>query len=383
MKFNRRKYLKAGLLTALSSSLPFPRVKAEETAAPAADGAQHDGIVDWHTHWFAPSELALLKKRKEAPRLVEESGDRYILTPSNATGLGGKFHVLERHTNLESRIPYLKKNGVKRQIISYTIPIGYDSVVSAPEMKELLRGFNDDLAAVVRKHPDVYSGLAGLTTTDVAWSAQELERTHREHGFYGGSLPLNAFATVEGARHLAPIFEVAQKQKSHLLIHRGAASPDIPGQPTYVVPKDNEPARRGLQTDSQLAAGAITLGLSDFLDAYPDVTVQVIMLGGFIPYLAEEIREATQRDNTPDPLQRLRRIYFDPGPYSVLQRSVELAAETFGSDRILFGSDYGPAPALEPAISKIGGSSRLTAEDKRNIFSANAKQLLARHGIAS
>jgi predicted TIM-barrel fold metal-dependent hydrolase len=156
--------------------------------------------------------------------------------------------------------------------------------------------------------------LAALTTTDVLWSAQELERAHREYAFWGGSIPLNAFATVEGARKLTPIFEVAQKQKSHLLIHRGAASPDIPGQPAYIPPTDNEAVRRGLITDSQLTAGAITLGLSDFLDDYPDVTVQIIMLGGFTPYLAEQISEGAERPSQGDPVSRFRRVYFDPGP---------------------------------------------------------------------
>lgn len=379
MNFNRRKYLQAGVFAAIGSVLPAFKTNAEPGPVSASSDKQDPaGIVDWHTHWFSPSELEFLKKRTSAPRLVEDNGDRYILTPANATGPGGKFHILERHVDLEGRIPYLKKNGIKRQIISYTIPIGYDSAMPAFEVTQLLRGFNDDLAGVVRKHPDVYSGLAGLTTTDVGWSARELERTHREYGFWGGSIPLNAFATVEGAKKLSPIFEVAQKQKSHLLIHRGAASPDIPGQPTYVPPAENEAARRGLQTDAQLAAGAITLGLSDFLDSYPDVTVQIIMLGGFIPYLAELI---SQGDQTGDPIQRLRRVYFDPGPYSVLQRSVELAAETFGSDRILFGSDYGPAAALEPAIGKIGSSARLTAEDKRKIFFENASRLLVKHGV--
>jgi hypothetical protein len=38
---------------------------------------------------------------------------------------------------------------------------------------------------------------------------------------------------------------------------------------------------------------------------------------------------------------------------------------------------------LEPAITKIRGSQRLTAEDKRRIFSGNANQLLAKHGVVA
>ena len=47
------------------------------------------------------------------------------------------------------------------------------------------------------------------------------------------------------------------------------------------MPTDLGAVRWSVISNTHLVNGAITLGLSDFLDPYPDVTVQVIMLGGF------------------------------------------------------------------------------------------------------
>ncbi len=66
-----------------------------------------------------------------------------------------------------------------------------------------------------------FLGVAALPTADPHWAADELRRAHRELGFIGGSLPLNAFATHEGALTLAPLFAEAQKHGSHFFIHRG------------------------------------------------------------------------------------------------------------------------------------------------------------------
>ena len=48
--------------------------------------------------------------------------------------------------------------------------------------------------------------------------------------------------------------------------------------------------------------------LTDFLDPYPDVSVQVIMLAGFLPYLTDSLIVSAQHAGIKDPIARLRRI---------------------------------------------------------------------------
>jgi hypothetical protein len=70
-------------------------------------------------------------------------------------------------------------------------------------------------------------------------------------------------------------------------------------------------ARASLITAAHLAAGVITLALSEFLDPYPDVTIQVAMLGGAIALVWEQIALVAEEAGRPSPEARLKRIYLD------------------------------------------------------------------------
>ena len=70
------------------------------------------------------------------------------------------------------------------------------------------------------------------------------------------------------------------------------------------------------------------------LDAYPAVTVQVAMIGGAMPFIAEQIEFAEQSSGAPTALQRLHRVYVDTGANGRGPRAVALAARVFGIDRM-------------------------------------------------
>jgi predicted TIM-barrel fold metal-dependent hydrolase len=375
----RRQFLRHATLGATTATLLPALLKASADSLPATTKPL-TGIIDWHNHWISPTEIRLLGQRAKAPRITTGgNGEKLLERVTDATGSAAQpFPIWPAATDIEARIKHLDENGVARQIISYTVPFGYDASLSAEEIKPLFRGFNDDLAALVQKHPTRFIGLAALPTSDLAWAAEELQRAHQELGFIGASLPLNAFATLRGARVLAPIFEVAQKNRSHIFVHRGAASPGIPGQPPVLLPEDTEWARGSLISDSQLAAGAITLGLTDFLDPYPDITVQIVMLGGAIPYVIEHIQSGAKRAGVGDPVEKFRRLFLDPGPYSTSPRSVLAAVQAFGADRILFGSDFGPMPNISAGITTLNAA--LTDEQRQLVYVENGRALLKAKG---
>ncbi len=270
------------------------------------------GIIDWHAHWIGPHVIERLEKRG---------------SPRPPAGAGW--------TDVDARLREMDRAHVERQVLSY-VGASYDTVIPVEEARPFWRAQNDDLAALARKYPARFSGLATLPTARVAWAAEELERAHAELGLLGATLPLDAFISLAGAKALAPIFEVAQKHRSHIVVHRGAASPDIPGQQpeagatdTYFglarpqrgaapaapgdVSGDYAPARTALITASHLATGVITLAMTNFLDAYPDVTVQVAMIGGAFAFVAEQIQMAAEESRQPLPAQRFKRVYVDTG----------------------------------------------------------------------
>ena len=159
----------------------------------------------------------------------------------------------------------------------------------------------------------------------------------------------------------------------------------MPDQPPVIIPTDTGWARWTLANNTHLAAGGITLGLTEFLDPYPDVTVEIVMLAGFLPYILDTWVTAGRAAGVADPLARLRRVYFDTGPYATRNADwVALAARKIGADRILFGTDYGVGGGtrgdIAPALVALGQS--LDATQRQAIYQDNSRVLLARHGIS-
>ena len=361
----RRRFLRAagfGLSAAALSRAS--RAVAQTPSSPA--------IVDWHAHWVGP-------------RVVERLAGRASPRPPQGNGWYG----------VDARLRDMDANDVRRQVLAW-VGGAFDGALPPDEARPLWRAQNDDLAALVRAHPSRFSALASLPTANVAWAAEELERAHGELGLIGAVLPLDAFVSLAGARALAPIFEVAQRHRSHIFVHRGAASADIPGQqpetgvvnPYFGLPSagagaargqapagDNVSARTLLATATHLASGVITLAFTDFLDAYPDVTVQVAMMGGAISYVTEHVQMAAEESGQPLPAQRFKRVYVDTGNTGRGPRSVALAAEVFGADRVLFGTDSGPVAAIGPTVESVSRA-KLSSADLDLIFTGNARRLL-------
>ncbi len=106
------------------------------------------------------------------------------------------------------------------------------------------------------------------------------------------------------------------------------------------------------------------------------------MLAGFLSYLIDSILPAAEKAGVKAPLQRLRRLYVDPGPYSRVGEWVELAATKLGADRILFGTDYGVNGGtngdVAPAIATLDRA--LTPAQRQLIYVDNSRSLLKLKG---
>lgn len=376
---NRRDFLKSSTLAAAAALASPKLLRAGNQVTPNYGLSSITGIIDWHTHWISDIEIEMLSTRTERPYAVTNQQGTFIYTTDNATGKGGTTTVLPRHTDLDARIAVLDQNHIQRQVVGWTIPMGFDDGhLGVGFRKTMFAGWNAELYEKYISKPkyrDRYSGLAALTTADPEWSAGELKRTHDTYGFIGGSLPLNAAASTQGLDQLKPIFEEANYLKSVIFFHRGAADPTILGQPTWYGP-DSLWARSTLNTYYQLTAAPVTLGLSPFLDDYPNVSVVVIMLGGFISFVMDSLQRSGLGRNPPvDALKLFKRIYIEPGPYCTLPQEVAKTVEVFGADNILFGTDYGPAADMALQVTSFN-SADLTLQERRQIMVDNGVKVL-------
>jgi len=340
-----------------------------------AEGVAPPRTIDWHNHWFPARVVDILKKRTAPPR-IQEGATGELTFISGLDTLRQPLPLAPAFTDVEARLRHLDKVKVDHQVISWPTTLGADALLTAEEAKPLWSAYNEDLSKLVKSHPDRFSGFAVLPTSDIPWAVVEFERSLTELGLIGATLPVGAFQTLEGAKHLTPIFEVAQKHRSHIYLHTGPASPGIPGQRQLVSTAGDAPGiRANFETANTFAQAAITLTQTGFLDLYPDVTVQIAMMGGLTPFLASWLQLRPAAPGEVDPIKLLRRVYLDAST-SRSPGAIDFAVRTIGADRILFGSDF-PIVTSDKVISAINGST-LTAEEKKTVFVDNGQALLAK-----
>jgi predicted TIM-barrel fold metal-dependent hydrolase len=341
-------------------------------------------IVDLHSHWFSPASVELLGKRGGSPRIVTaDDGSRALHRAGPGTN-GAPFPLGAHWFDIDARIRHLDASGVAHQMISWPTTLGVDSITGPDDWRPLWSAYNDDLGALVKCHPNRFSAVAALSTVDIAWSVKELERAHEKLGLIGAVLPVNGFFSPGAARNFAPIFEAAQRHGSHIYLHTGYASPNIPGQPPIVEHIDNAIVRWVLDAGWHFASAVVTLAYTDFLKPFPDVTVQVAMLGGsgLAALIAEQAENFSGMTGIANARDHFGQIWLDTGAAGSGSAAIAAAVRVLGADRIVFGSDYAPVPAIPPVIDNVLAAATSPAEADA-IFTANARGLLDRFGVGA
>jgi predicted TIM-barrel fold metal-dependent hydrolase len=390
----RRQFLQLSALAATAAAALPGRLRAQTPPAatpdPAAGGVE-TGLFDLHNHWISPAALEILSTRTVGVRYVTNAKGEHTLVHPGAPAAAPRDRPpapqgprgTQMFDGADVRLAHLDKHGVQRQLISWPTTSNVDPALTAAEARLLWTAYNDELSALVQKHPDRFTGVAALSTLDIEWSAGELARAHDKLGLIGAVLPVNGFDTLQGAKAFAPVFETAQKYRSHIYLHTGYANARIPGQPPLPSHQDSFRARSALDNLWNFTAATVTLAYSGFLDAYPDVTVQVAQLGGSggIGLVAEAVQQAAGPNGVTDLKAKFRNIYLDTGAGGRGPEAIALATRVFGAEQILFGTDYGAAASVVPVIENVERSP-LTADDRRRIFRDNARALLASKGVA-
>jgi predicted TIM-barrel fold metal-dependent hydrolase len=326
------------------------------------------GAVDCHAHWIPPDLAALLRRRRVAPSIgsAPGGGERLVTFQEElpfGTAMG----------DLDTRLAAMKGWGLDRQVLSLGGLFGVDSL-PADEAQPLVAAFNGAAAAAMAAAPGRFAALAALPLADPTRAAAELTRAHAM-GLRGAVLPADAFLTPEAAARLTPVLAAADRLGSHLFVHPGPVVPPPEGRVPDAAGHAAWQRRIVLETQARLSSAVVTLGLSDLLDAYPRVTVQVANLGGAIPFLAERMDEVArqERPGAPLPSERLRhgRVHVDSASFG--PRAVAQAVACFGSERVLLGTD---CPIFDPGrMLAAAAAAGLDATETALLLGGNARRL--------
>jgi len=332
-------------------------------------------MIDMHAHW-KPAEVAdALRARTREPRIERNAdGEEVLKAPRmGATPLDQAFDDAAIH------LQRMDRQGVEVSVLSLLGSFCWIEAQPLDVAIPLCRRVNDGLSAICAQHPGRFSAFAALPLTDMNAAAAELERALTLPGMLGAQLPGNYFLTRKDAEAVRPLLDVANRHHAVLFIHHGPrpgdAFPKVGGE------TDNARRRNGtLDMQASLSSTMVTLCLTDLLEDYPGVTVVVHNLGGNIPYEIERMDHRCLLD-TPDeelPSSRFRKskVFVDCNSFGA--RSIEMAVDLYGADRIVCGTD-GSAFGVD-WTRKALEEARIGDEARQQILQGNAAALMARVG---
>lgn len=326
--------------------------------------------IDMHSHWIPPQLADALRQRKAPPQIkADETGREHIYQPR------GTFPLPKDYGSIERRIEAMDRNGVDTGVLSISGVFGVERLPAEQALK-IGQMFVNEVSELHQQYPERIFGFATLPLADMDMAKKELERALQLPGIVGTLIPGNAFLTLERAEPFRPLFEIAQKYKAHILVHTGMLPTDTSFPPGDEI--DNARARRvTLDMQSRISSNMITLCMTDFLDEYPDVTVQCHNLGGNIPYEIDRL-DHISLDREPDkepPSAKILKSKVMVDCNSMGSRGIERAVEVYGANRIVFGSDgtdFGAAWS-----KKAIAEANITEEAKQAILSGNARPIIS------
>jgi len=326
--------------------------------------------IDMHSHWYPEFLVEALKARTDLPYV--KLGDDGTHTLSYK---GTEAPVRPGYTDFRPRMKELDRFGVDTHVVSLGNRMlnAMDSM-GAEEATPLTQINNDAVAALCAAYPGRVYGLSMLPFEDMSAAVEEFDRVINQPGIIGATMPGNGFLDTGRARRYVPLLEAAQKLGgAHFLVHQGYEFQDFADLPPRA-PDNAGPRQSTLEMQSRLSSIMVTLNMTDFLDPFPDVTIQVHNLGGNLPMEISRMDHIYLFRGTGDalPSSRCRRTMVDCN--SLGAGAIELGVSLYGADPTMFGTD-GSAFGAEWPIRAIE-EARIEDWEKQAILEETAAALL-------
>ena len=326
--------------------------------------------VDLHTHFYTDRYLTAVEGAPSTH--VYRRGDgRFVCCWQGGVALT----VPQPHPGVAQRLEMMDELGMTMQVLSVPSPNAY--FLPAREGSDLGREVNEELAGIAREHPDRFQALGMLPMQDVELAIAAAEHALDQLGMKGVMVLTNVNGTYLDDPAFEPFWQYAEGRRLLVYLH-----PTVPAGTSGYAP-DPMTIAMGFFADTNLCVSR--LAYSGVLARYPSIRWVIPHLGGTLPFMLprldsywRQFPELSERCPAP-PSDYVRRLVFDTA--SSHRPALTCACETFGRDRLVFGSDYphvpgGTGPYLE-AVEVVGG----TEEERAALLHGRADELLAGQGV--
>jgi len=295
-----------------------------------------------------------------------------------------KFPAL---VDMDTRFGIMDKAGDCKQIVSMANP-PLEALFEPAETLELSRVANNELAALVDKHPDRFAGaVASVPMNHIEGAVGEIQRAVSELNMLGIQLYTDVQGRPLDDPEFDPVFAKMAEVDLPILLHP-ARGPGFPDYSTEDESKHDIWRVFGWLYDT--AAAMTRIIFAGIYDRHPDIKIVTHHLGGIVPYADRRIEEGYSKmvalakaSGKPlsvqkHPYEYYRMFYADTitvGSVSAL----ECGLAFFGADRVLFATDVpfdveGGAKYLREAL-EVMEAINISAEDKKKIYEDNSRRL--------
>lgn len=335
-------------------------------------------LIDLEAHFFTEEYVDYLRRRREPPRLERIEVEGQV---EERLWLNDELYALRTHT-IEPLLDFEKKRlaemdeaGIAIQVLTLGGPGCEDFEPS--EGVEMAGKSNDELATVIKRHPERFVGLAALAPQDPDRADDELERCVSDLGFRGGKINSHVQGEYLDNEKYWSIFERAERLGAPIYLH-----PRLPS-PAMIKPYADygyglAGAALGFAAETQLHA--YRLIYSGLFDRYPGLIIVLGHMGEGLPYWMSRMDYPwLSRSGGRTPLDRKPSEYVSTNFMMTTSGMFYMPAFmcaylALGADKIVFASDY----PFEKSKHAAGFMDRLpiSERDRAKICSGNAEKLL-------
>lgn len=239
------------------------------------------------------------------------------------------------------RLQRMDAAGIDFQVLSPN-PLTYFHYIAAPEAIAFCRKHNDALAAVVKRAPDRFAGLAALPLQDPAAAVEELQRAVRELGLWGAQIGTDSPRPLHDAG-LDPLYDACVRLDVPLFVHPAPAGIDgPPGDPN--LRRFDLDLVVGFATQETIAVSTLIFG--GVLDRHPKLDICISHGGGAVVFMTGRLAQAgAKRPWATEAMKKdgafeaaLKRLWYDAHVHD--KRALALLERVVGKDRMVYGTNF-------------------------------------------
>jgi len=326
--------------------------------------------IDTHSHILADATIKILQR--EMPSLGLK------LTPYDAENSvvevrGVPYRPFPRGGHdLEARFADMATSEVDMQVLSVSPQTWlYGIEPSAGLASAVIQ--NDEIARLVKEHPDRFAGIATLPMQAPDKAAEELRRAMTKLGLRGAMIASNVNGKNLDDPSFEPVWAAAAALDAFMMIHPGNVAGADRLRSYYLGNLIGNPL------DTTIAGACLIFG--GVLERYPKLNFVMVHGGGFIPYQGGrwvhgwQVRPEPKLHLKESPQKYLDRFFYDTITHS--KPALEFLVGSVGADRVFLGSDYPYDMGTLECVRQVRAAN-ISAGARDSILGGHAAKIFAR-----